>query len=456
VKVGYVLENPIWKTSYRLVMGAGNKMFLQGWGIVENQTDEDWNNVQVTLVSGRPISFQMDLYQPLYVPRPTVVPELFASLRPPTYEPTMGGYGGAGPSAAKKDALRERAYSRAAAPRAEDKAAMDFGQGVVSQAVAMKLGDFFQYAIKEPVVLARQKSAMLPIVNQFIEGTKVSVYNAKVQARYPLLGLKIKNTTGLHLTQGPITVFDSTRYAGDARILDLEPNEERLISYAVDLGTEVEPIARSTPEQLTAVKVVKGILYATYKWRETKVYQAKNRSDQDRVLLIEHPFRADWKLVSPDKPAERTREVYRFQVAVPPGKPAGVEVVEEQDRVSQVILSTSDDQTIRLFLSSKVTSPKIREALAQAVALKTKLAETQRDMARSEAELKALADDQARLRANLERVPKTSAAYQRYLKKFDEQEPVFEKLQAQIRTARQKEEEQRRVYETFLLGLNLE
>ena len=85
VRVGYVVENPIWKTSYRLVLNKHNKPFLQGWAVVENTTDEDWNGVNMALVSGRPISFKMDLYQPLYVPRPTVEPELFASLRPPAY-----------------------------------------------------------------------------------------------------------------------------------------------------------------------------------------------------------------------------------------------------------------------------------------------------------------------------------------------------------------------------------
>ena len=53
---------------------------------MENQTDSDWNDVQLSLVSGRPISFIQDLYQPLYIPRPVVQPELYASLRPQTYE----------------------------------------------------------------------------------------------------------------------------------------------------------------------------------------------------------------------------------------------------------------------------------------------------------------------------------------------------------------------------------
>src|SRR5258706_9360873 len=73
---------------------------LQGWAIVENQTDNDWNDIELSLVSGRPISFIQELYQPLYIPRPVVQPELFASLRPQTYE--------AGMDFAKKEALGER------------------------------------------------------------------------------------------------------------------------------------------------------------------------------------------------------------------------------------------------------------------------------------------------------------------------------------------------------------
>ena len=84
-----MVENPIWKTSYRLVLNKEGKPSLQGWAIVENPSDEDWSGVRMALISGRPISFQMDLYQPLYVPRPTVEPELFASLRPPTYSGAM-------------------------------------------------------------------------------------------------------------------------------------------------------------------------------------------------------------------------------------------------------------------------------------------------------------------------------------------------------------------------------
>ena len=68
------------------MLDKDGKPFLQGWAVVDNPTDDDWNKVGMALISGRPISFQMDLYQPLYVPRPTVELELFQSLRPVAYD----------------------------------------------------------------------------------------------------------------------------------------------------------------------------------------------------------------------------------------------------------------------------------------------------------------------------------------------------------------------------------
>ena len=86
VRVGYIAETPVWKTSYRLALAEGKPAFLQGWAIVENTGDEDWSNVRLALVSGRPISFIMDLYEPLYAKRPVVVSELYQSLRPQVYD----------------------------------------------------------------------------------------------------------------------------------------------------------------------------------------------------------------------------------------------------------------------------------------------------------------------------------------------------------------------------------
>jgi hypothetical protein len=480
VRVSYVVENPIWKTSYRLVLDKQErKPFLQGWAVVENPTDEDWKDVRMALVSGRPISFQMDLYQPLYVPRPVVEMELFASLRPVAYSGRLNDLGknmaeASVPGSVPMDApaektpptngrqLREGLGFGANAPRPQTGADLtntDLGldkSGVSSVASAAKLGDFFQYAIDKPVSLARQKSALLPILNKDVEGTRVSIYNEKTQAKFPLLGLKFKNTSGLHLMQGPITVFDGSNYAGDARILDLQPNEERLISYAIDLGTEVNPVPSTDNGRLIQVKAVKGILHTTTKVRESKTYTIKNRNEQQRTLLIEHPVRNDFKLVSEQKPIETASDVYRFQVKVPAGKTETQTVTEERIINSTVQLSNVDDNNIRHFLSQPITSEKVKKGLQQAMDLRWAMAKTQREIAELTRQLETIRQDQPRLRANLKELPQTSEAFQRIVKKFNEQETQIEKYLADIKKLQGVEHTQRKEFEDFLAGFSAE
>ncbi len=483
VRVGYVIENPIWKTSYRLVLGKEkeDKPFLQGWAVVENATDEDWKDVRMALVSGRPISFQMDLYTPLYVPRPTVVPELFASLRPVTYNDDLQEREKQGPGRGCPTARRRRPAPPARLPlarrrelgafapggskggEAESRRPLrddrnflgDLKQGVSTMATATKLGDFFQYAIDKPVSLPRQKSALLPIVNKDVQGTRCSIYNERTQAKFPLLGLKFKNTSGLHLMQGPITVFEGSNYAGDARILDVEPNEERLLSYAVDLGTEVNPVPSSDNGRLTTVKVNKGILYSQTKLRETKTYTIVNRNDAERLVLVEHPVRNDFHLTDDtSKPAETASDVYRFEVKVAAGKTATQAVTEERVINEQVQLTNSNDDQIRFFFNSAVSSPKVKDGLKQALDLRAALNKTQREIAEQELQLKTITEDQVRLRANLKEMPPTAAAYKRYLDKFDQQETQIEKYQADIKTMQETAHQQQKAFEDFLANFS--
>ena len=134
-------------------------------------------------------------------------------------------------------------------------AGLDFKEGIQSIASSEEVGDYYQYIIDQKISLARQKSAMLPILNQTIAGGKVSIYNEAVLAKYPLLGIRLKNTSGKPLTQGPITVYDDGSYAGDTRTLDLQPNEERLLSYAIDQGTEVKTEIKTYPAPDMTLKI---------------------------------------------------------------------------------------------------------------------------------------------------------------------------------------------------------
>jgi hypothetical protein len=485
VRLGYVQEAPVWKTSYRLVLGGdeaagekrdgkqGGKALLQGWAIVENTTDRDWKDVRMALVSGRPISFVMDLYQPLYVPRPIVEPELYASLAPQVY--------GQGMEAAEREFTDRKAEEKGAAARDmaakpqmaarpmpgparrlrdeqdnQRDASANGMAAIRSVAAGEALGELFRYEIAAPVSIARQRSAMLPIVAEQVESEKVSVYDDRVMSKHPLAGVRLVNSTKLDLMQGPITVFDAGAYAGDARIEDLPAGSSRLLTYAVDLDVEVAPRFEPKPEELVSVKLVKGTLVASRKQARRKVFEVKNSGAEAVKLLVEHPLEGGWKLVEPDQPAEKTRDRYRFAVEAEPGKPASLAVAEEQVVSQQVALTNLDDGMILFYSNAKVTSPAVKQALIDVIGRKREIERLAQERGRREQEIQAVTQEQERIRQNMAQLDRASDLYTRYVTKFAEQEDRVEALRKEIAAFQDQEQQARRGLDEMLTKLEIE
>ncbi|HEX9919024.1 MAG TPA: hypothetical protein VGA87_07655, partial [Pyrinomonadaceae bacterium] len=88
--VSYTVAAPIWKTNYRVVLDEAGKPFFQGWAIVDNVSEEDWNDVQLSLISGTPVSFIQPIQKPFYRYRPVVPMPGDLRLTPQVYEPGEG------------------------------------------------------------------------------------------------------------------------------------------------------------------------------------------------------------------------------------------------------------------------------------------------------------------------------------------------------------------------------
>ncbi len=481
VRVGYIQETPVWKTSYRLVLDDKEAPFLQGWAIVENTTEGDWNNVSLTLVSGRPISYTMDLYEPLYVHRPVEELNLFSSLRPQTYGQDLAKSETQLAMPAESELLRDSLAAKskdrkamiggrmsanaprqaaAAPPRADElerAESFNFGaaRGAASSAQAAEVGELFQYAIATPVTLARQQSAMLPIVNESVKGEKLSIYNPLVQAKHPLNGLRLVNSTDLHLMQGPVTVFDGGAYAGDAKIEDLAPHAERLISYALDLKVEVAPEIKSQPEQLLSVKLIKGTMQVSRKFSRTQSYTVKNSDTKSKTVLIEYPIDSNWKLVAPKEPTEKTRDLYRFAVKADPGKPTVLKIEEEQVISQSLALGNLDDNTIVLYLHQKEVSQAVKAALQEVVKRKQALQQVSQERQRLEAQISTITQEQDRIRQNMDKLDRNTELYKRYVQKFGSQEDAVEKMRDQIQKLTAEETRQRQALDEYMINLNI-
>jgi len=464
VRIGYIVETPIWKTSYRLDL-SGEKPLLQGWAIVENTSDNDWSKVNLSLVSGRPISFIQDLYTPLYMPRPVVKPELYASLRPQEYDEgietekkaealarnaTRRGYLAAAPAAKAQDgqALRGR-YSGGPAG-----GELALNAGVQSIASAGKVGELFNFTIKDPVDLPRRKSAMLPIINANITAEKVSIYNAAVLAKHPLNGAQLVNDTDMKLMGGPITVLDDGMYAGDARIDNLAEKDKRLISYAIDLNVTVDP-SEKTDARITAAKIVNGVLHLQRLQTYQQTYKIKNKADEKRAIIVEHPSRgAQRKLIEPEKPLEKTPTLYRFRLDV--AKDATTDFVVKEQQIDRETIAIAGQSTRSLLWYTKTgeISEKVRDAIAKAIRLKNELSTLEAQLGELTAKRKTLESDQARQRENYKTVGKDMG--QRYLKKLSDLEDQIEKLDADIAALRKKITDKKKELADYLNKLNVE
>ena len=470
VRVGYLLETPVWKTSYRLLADDA-KMFVQGWAIVENTTDADWENVGLSLVSGQPVSFIQNLYEPLYVARPVLQPQIAAVARPHMYEGAIEEMDKAGrPMAMKPEAkgpagpppapMASGGAGRARMARAESYAAdeLKLGEAGVSAAAAGgKVGELFEYAIAQPVSVARQQSALIPIINQSIGGKKVSIYNASVNARHPMNGIKLNNDTKLHLMGGPITVFDGGVYGGDALIGDLPPGDERLISYAVDLAIRVDSKSEATTDKdAIALKIVRGVLIATTKQVSSQTYTMKNTTGETRTVLVEHPLRSGWKLVAPKEPAERTENLYRFEVGVEAGKTAELAVEEERPLREIIALTSAGVDDIVMLVSAPKISAELKAALQKIAVMKKAIAEIDRQIDEKDERLDEIGEEQDRIRKNMEQLDRKSELYISYVSKFAAQEKEFEGLQTDLKKLRADRAKKQKELDDYISGLDVQ
>jgi hypothetical protein len=500
VVVGYVHETPVWKTSYRLVLpekdapsSEGNKgsVVMQGWAIVENTTDQDWNHCKLSLVSGRPVSFQMDLYEPLFTVRPTIPVPTIPGVLPKQY---AGGMNLDFAEKADQEAgkAKDRAYARrapgsppaAAAPMAPgsrgeamksttglavaesaaDASGAFFGvsgddmvnYAARAQAQATEIGEVFQYEVETPVTVERQRSAMIPILSTNITGRRVSIYSLADARPNPMRGVEIVNESSLQLLPGPIAVFDGPAYAGDAQIGHIAKGDKRLLAYSVDLDVNVitKPQSNST---VTKLKIVDGMIVQTIATSNSVSYAFDNKdSKRARTVILEQPRLEGWTLTEPKKPLEQTQDIYRFEVPIEAGKTATMSVVQERTEMQSTGITSMDMPTLLSFHKNGKLSDAVLAAVRDVGKRQSDINTAERDIAELDRQKTEIDAEQSRIRENMAKIDRNSQLYTRYMTKLSDQENTLETLRDQRKAANTKLESLRNELNNFLRTLNVE
>jgi hypothetical protein len=466
LRVGYVVEAPLWKTAYRVSLpeaGAGDSGLFQGWAVLENLSGEDWQDVELTVVSGHPVTFRQALYEAYFVDRPEVPVEVLGRILPRPDEgarPPRPGL--AGDNLMQRERAEFRGAPGAMAPEEADSAAKAGPSRVapVEAALGEESSTQVVFRVPYPVSAPAGHSLMVPIISREVPAERVSLFQPDTHPRHPLASLRLTNDGATGLPPGILTLYETTEtlgtaFIGDARLNAFPAGEERLVSFAVDQKVTVDSEVLQT-ERLTSARLADGVLSLTLRERARARYTVTGAAGEPRVVLVEHPVRRGWRLVGPDPDeVERTGEHYRVRTELEPGAIAVLDVVEERPVVRRHELLDMGDDQLRLLFQSRELPDDVRQAMAEIGAQRAAIGERRRTLQRLEDQIETVLEDQARLRQNLQAVPQQSDIHRRYLASLGELEDRLAGLRQQSETARTALEEAEEAHRDYVRGLDL-
>lgn len=496
VAAAYVHETPVWKTSYRLILPeapdpakadlANIGPVLKGWALVENTTDSDWTGVKLALVSGRPVSFAMDLSEPMYVFRPEVPVPTVAGVMPREYEggskpgSTDAIINGRRVSSAEAQNMMNISSSligvRAGAPsptgRPSESTLQDLANfprsatsltstqmtdyGMPSRAKGMEVGEQFQYEVSTPVTIERQRSAMIPIIDANIQGRRVSIYNMADRPDHPLRGVEIVNTSGLQLLPGPISVYDGAAYAGDAQVGQVSIGDKRLLAYALDtdIAVQTEPVSDN---KFTKLRIIDGLFEQTARTRTGTTYTFDNKDlKRGRNLMVEHPKLEGFTLAEGGTPAETTQALLRFNLTLEPGKQSKLKVVQERINSSRVSIETYSMPQIIAFQKDGVISQAVLDAVRTGAKKNAGVNQAQQQLADNTQNIDTAKRDQAQLTEMMGRLDRQNANYASISERLGNSLKLLETLEKDRTTLTAKLDELRTERDDYFRSLNVE
>ena len=461
VSARYVVPTPVWKSSYRLVFDAEARPLLEGWAIVDNTSGEDWGSVQLSLVSGRPVSFISRLYEPRYLTRPVAELAQDRAQRPIVHgaviaaEPEEQAAGGRDQ---RRVAANLRGMAKAVAPpkreftmAMEDRASGIAGgyaapasaaSSLAQTASTGELGDLFEYRIDRPITVRKGESAMLPFLQQRVAGRKLLIFSEANGSQHPLNAVEITNDSGITLDGGAVTVYDAAAYAGEALFETVKAGDKRLISYAVDLGARITTAFDSKSKMLSEFTLRRGVLTTRSSVQEIRTFTIHNVDQKPKTVIIERPARQGYKLLG-EQPSEKTAKAYRYEVDVPAGETVKFPVTEERVVSQSVgVTNLTYDQLIA-YVRNKDLSEAGRQKLEQIAEVKRRIVDADRALQLLEKQVQERVQDQDRLRRNISSLRSVSGQQeqvQNYAVKLSQQEAEITGMrdqQAELRRGRE-------------------
>ena len=489
--VSYISEVPVWKSTYRIILSekAGEKPLLQGWAIVDNTIGEDWKDVQLSLVAGAPQSFIQDISQPLYARRPVVPLPESAMLTPQTHEATVEEEQSADVVSANAPAPPPPPPPPASALSYEisrngrsvnglerlgvgNGSAGGLGGGVFRlkadaaakqkpEAEGAKIGDYFEYNLKQKITIGKNQSALVPILQSALEAEKVTLWSAPSgEGQIPLRAVWLKNTSGQILDSGTFNIIESGTFAGEGLLDSIHPDERRLLSYAADTAVHVKREDDFADKPYSRVKIADGLMMLVRERRQKTKFDIRNADKTQRIVVLEIPAQAGWAFTKDTpKPEESTASTHRFRIPVEGGKTSELNVEAFYPEQVQYALTNLDSNLVALLGQQKRVTPALQQVFDRVLGQKRKVSDLDRQIMERRQETDRISADQNRIRENMKALKGSSeekALLQRYTGELNKQEDRLAAIRAEVEDLQQKRNEAAAELERMVMGINIE
>lgn len=394
--VSYLAPAPAWRVSYRLVADAGRSL-LQGWGIFDNQLDEDLDQVRLSLVAGMPISFEYDLSTPYVPARPKVRDESRVAPGPVEFDDDEDEESDVRRMLLCEEESFSPSPSIACSPRFS---ARSMEETTAAQARGRDLGELFEYAIEAPVTVGRGESAMVPIVSDNLPATRALMYNGAKLPDHPVATLLLTNTTGLALERGPVTVLENGAYAGEAILPFTVKGGDMAIPFAVELGVAVHE-ERNSHREAQGLEI-KGHYWSVSEWAVIEcAYKVANRTEKPVTVTIEHNLMPGYELSGEEKPKSHTLDAVRFELKVPAQGEATLTVPERRLETRREELKGQPKKTLDWYLKYGFLDKEKHRGLSEALSIWAEMARKEKRLSQTQDKRKEILANQKQIRENL-------------------------------------------------------
>ena len=424
VTLAYIAETPIWRTTYRLVLDPTAKAaVLQAWALLHNDTDEDWRDVKVELVNGRPDSFLFPLAAPRYGRRELVHPDEELSTVPQLMGQTVDsiwgdhiedsyGAGGLGLSGVGEGgggsgqgiglgSFGSIGHGSGRGDAYGSSSLLGVGNlASVAQATGTEAGALFVYSLAAPLQLRRHASALVPYLQQKVESESIAWLDGK--SPHARSAVRFVNGTTQTLPPGTIAFFADGGFAGESALGRMKPGERRFVQFGADLDVELHVTPKSAISQTKRVTFANEILTEHFLRTTSATYGVENRSGRPRAVYVALPIDRNAKVTGADEldfDTVSSTPIAVFRVAQRQRSDKPLTIVEGLTRAMAFATLTSA-RLGELAASPDLAAPD-KAIVVEAIAKAKELEESQRAWKAAREELASIEKELARLREDV-------------------------------------------------------